>query len=215
MLHFVAVGCSHQRAWEYFVESIRQPLAFPVERCEPSQHFGSCRDGNGRAYMGYGADPRWAIDINYGAQLTISTLTDCAAISIWRRTMPSHSDGWVSHRRRRRRLCLSCPSPTKCQMPPGSLHNCINSNNNDDSNSNRNWNSSWRMITICWATTSHWRDKMLNVPPVSINMRFVWGRVICSLGRNSWTVSSCLHVRSSLVYLSRCKMSCDLSDKYC
>ncbi|XP_023163398.2 phospholipase A1 VesT1.02 [Drosophila hydei] len=54
----IIIGCSHQRAWEYFVESIRHPLAFPVERCEPSQHFGICRDGNGRAYMGYGADPR-------------------------------------------------------------------------------------------------------------------------------------------------------------
>lgn len=54
----LAVGCSHQRAWEYFVESIGQPLAFPVERCEPSPKFGICRDGNGRAYMGYGTDPR-------------------------------------------------------------------------------------------------------------------------------------------------------------
>ncbi|ALC42809.1 CG6472, partial [Drosophila busckii] len=56
----VLIGCSHQRAWEYFVESIRQPLAFPSERCEPSELFGICRDGgssNG-AYMGYGADPR-------------------------------------------------------------------------------------------------------------------------------------------------------------
>ncbi|XP_064536110.1 pancreatic lipase-related protein 2 [Drosophila montana] len=54
----IIIGCSHQRAWEYFVESIGQPLAFPVERCEPSPKLGICRDGNGRAYMGYGADPR-------------------------------------------------------------------------------------------------------------------------------------------------------------
>lgn len=56
------VGCSHQRAWEYFVESIRQPLAFPSERCEASENIGNCRMSNGRAFMGYGADPRWEGD---------------------------------------------------------------------------------------------------------------------------------------------------------
>ncbi|EDV98483.1 GH22648 [Drosophila grimshawi] len=55
----IIIGCSHQRAWEYFVESIRQPLAFAAERCEPSQNFGICRNGNkGVAHMGYAADPR-------------------------------------------------------------------------------------------------------------------------------------------------------------
>ncbi|XP_030387854.1 phospholipase A1 VesT1.02 [Scaptodrosophila lebanonensis] len=54
----IIIGCSHQRAWEYFVESVHQPLAFHAKRCEPSQTFGVCRDGNGRAYMGMGADYR-------------------------------------------------------------------------------------------------------------------------------------------------------------
>uniref|UniRef100_A0A1B0BVR0 Lipase domain-containing protein n=1 Tax=Glossina palpalis gambiensis TaxID=67801 RepID=A0A1B0BVR0_9MUSC len=55
----ILVGCSHQRAWEYFIESIRNPLAFQANRCEPSKLFGICqRDGNGMAYMGMGADRR-------------------------------------------------------------------------------------------------------------------------------------------------------------
>lgn len=56
---FRLVGCSHQRAWEYFIESIRYPLAFEANRCEPSKLFGICQhDGNGKAYMGMGADRR-------------------------------------------------------------------------------------------------------------------------------------------------------------
>ncbi|XP_062134949.1 pancreatic lipase-related protein 2 [Drosophila sulfurigaster albostrigata] len=54
----IIIGCSHQRAWEYFEESIQQPLAFPSERCEPSQNVANCGTGYERAYMGYGADPR-------------------------------------------------------------------------------------------------------------------------------------------------------------
>ncbi|KAL7736975.1 hypothetical protein ACLKA6_008834 [Drosophila palustris] len=54
----IIIGCSHQRAWEYFVESIGQPLAFPTDSCEPSPYFNNCRIGYARAYMGYGADPR-------------------------------------------------------------------------------------------------------------------------------------------------------------
>uniref|UniRef100_A0A1A9WK45 Lipase domain-containing protein n=1 Tax=Glossina brevipalpis TaxID=37001 RepID=A0A1A9WK45_9MUSC len=55
----ILVGCSHQRAWEYFIESIRYPLAFPASRCEPSKLFGICQlDGNSKAYMGMGADRR-------------------------------------------------------------------------------------------------------------------------------------------------------------
>ncbi|XP_065369278.1 inactive pancreatic lipase-related protein 1-like isoform X2 [Calliphora vicina] len=52
------ISCSHQRAWEYFIESIRRPYAFPANRCEPSKLFGTCRDGNGKAFMGMGADKR-------------------------------------------------------------------------------------------------------------------------------------------------------------
>ncbi|KAM7341893.1 inactive pancreatic lipase-related protein 1 isoform 2-T2 [Cochliomyia hominivorax] len=52
------LSCSHQRAWEYFIESIRRPYAFPANRCEPSKLFGTCRDGNGKAFMGMGADKR-------------------------------------------------------------------------------------------------------------------------------------------------------------
>ncbi|KNC33420.1 hypothetical protein FF38_09862 [Lucilia cuprina] len=54
----IIIGCSHQRAWEYFIESIRRPYAFPANRCEPSKLFGTCRDGNGKAFMGMGADKR-------------------------------------------------------------------------------------------------------------------------------------------------------------
>ncbi|XP_002063646.3 phospholipase A1 VesT1.02 [Drosophila willistoni] len=55
----IIIGCSHQRAWEYFVESVRQPRAFPVQRCEASQTVGICRmGGNRNAFMGMGADPR-------------------------------------------------------------------------------------------------------------------------------------------------------------
>uniref|UniRef100_A0A1A9ZP98 Lipase domain-containing protein n=1 Tax=Glossina pallidipes TaxID=7398 RepID=A0A1A9ZP98_GLOPL len=55
----ILVGCSHQRAWEYFIESIHYPLAFEANRCEPSKLFGICQhDGNGKAYMGMGADQR-------------------------------------------------------------------------------------------------------------------------------------------------------------
>lgn len=54
-----AVGCSHQRAWEYFIESVHYPMAFPANRCEPSKLFGTCRDGgDGKAFMGMGADKR-------------------------------------------------------------------------------------------------------------------------------------------------------------
>ncbi|XP_016968179.1 pancreatic lipase-related protein 2 [Drosophila biarmipes] len=55
----IIVGCSHQRAWEYFVESVAQPRGFPAQRCEPSEMIGVCREpGGGPAFMGMGADPR-------------------------------------------------------------------------------------------------------------------------------------------------------------
>lgn len=58
------VGCSHQRAWEYFIESIQRPNAFLATHCEPksapptkSPHDINC-DKNISAYMGYNADTR-------------------------------------------------------------------------------------------------------------------------------------------------------------
>uniref|UniRef100_A0A0A1XE33 Pancreatic lipase-related protein 2 n=1 Tax=Zeugodacus cucurbitae TaxID=28588 RepID=A0A0A1XE33_ZEUCU len=54
----IIVGCSHQRAWEYFVESINRPHAFLANKCEPKNEFGRCKDGNSRAYMGIAADRR-------------------------------------------------------------------------------------------------------------------------------------------------------------
>uniref|UniRef100_A0A034WE39 Pancreatic lipase-related protein 2 n=1 Tax=Bactrocera dorsalis TaxID=27457 RepID=A0A034WE39_BACDO len=54
----IIIGCSHQRAWEYFVESINKPYAFPVDKCEPTNEFGRCKEGNSGAYMGMAADRR-------------------------------------------------------------------------------------------------------------------------------------------------------------
>ena len=66
------VGCSHERAWTYFVESIRRPRAFQVERCEQrtklsARHGRSDTEGaleypncdkNVPSYMGFRADRR-------------------------------------------------------------------------------------------------------------------------------------------------------------
>nr|XP_014085763.1 pancreatic lipase-related protein 2 [Bactrocera oleae]XP_036225109.1 pancreatic lipase-related protein 2 [Bactrocera oleae]XP_036225111.1 pancreatic lipase-related protein 2 [Bactrocera oleae] len=54
----IIIGCSHQRAWEYFVESINRPYAFPVDKCEPTNEFGRCKEGNSGLYMGIAADRR-------------------------------------------------------------------------------------------------------------------------------------------------------------
>ncbi|XP_017108513.2 pancreatic lipase-related protein 2 [Drosophila bipectinata] len=55
----IIIGCSHQRAWEYFVESVGQPKSFPSQRCESSESIGACREpGNSPSFMGMGADPR-------------------------------------------------------------------------------------------------------------------------------------------------------------
>lgn len=58
------VGCSHQRAWEYFIESIHRPTAFLATHCEPNSMLAiknqtviNC-DKNISAYMGYNADTR-------------------------------------------------------------------------------------------------------------------------------------------------------------
>ncbi|GAB0093979.1 inactive pancreatic lipase-related protein 1 [Sergentomyia squamirostris] len=62
----IFVGCSHQRAWQYFVESIRRPKAFLATKCEKSRHrvkevkrqeYEDC-DGSITAYMGLMADQR-------------------------------------------------------------------------------------------------------------------------------------------------------------
>ncbi|XP_067626693.1 pancreatic lipase-related protein 2 isoform X2 [Eurosta solidaginis] len=54
----IIIGCSHQRAWEYFLESIERPYGFPVESCEPTKVSKKCKYGNGRAFMGMAADRR-------------------------------------------------------------------------------------------------------------------------------------------------------------
>lgn len=60
------VGCSHQRAWQYFIESIRHPTAFLATKCESTRKnnsnstkltSGGC-DKNLVAYMGMHADQR-------------------------------------------------------------------------------------------------------------------------------------------------------------
>lgn len=32
------VGCSHQRSWQYFVESVRRPGSFLARRCKSTQN---------------------------------------------------------------------------------------------------------------------------------------------------------------------------------
>lgn len=50
-------GCSHNRAWRLYAESIRNPAGFPATLCRDwTSATGSCRfEING--YMGYGAQP--------------------------------------------------------------------------------------------------------------------------------------------------------------
>lgn len=53
------MGCSHQRAWLYFVESIKKPDVFMAERCEPALELGNDNcTSNMTAYMGMKADKR-------------------------------------------------------------------------------------------------------------------------------------------------------------
>lgn len=53
------MGCSHQRAWLYFVESIRRPQAFIAERCEAALELGNKNcTSNMTAYMGMKADKK-------------------------------------------------------------------------------------------------------------------------------------------------------------
>uniref|UniRef100_A0A336LSY7 CSON003911 protein n=1 Tax=Culicoides sonorensis TaxID=179676 RepID=A0A336LSY7_CULSO len=53
------VGCSHQRAWVYFVESVRRPKAFMAERCEAALELENKNcTSNMTAYMGMKADKR-------------------------------------------------------------------------------------------------------------------------------------------------------------
>lgn len=54
-----SVGCSHQRAWEYFIESIYRPQSFLTSYCEPFTKNSSINcDKNVAAYMGLHADKR-------------------------------------------------------------------------------------------------------------------------------------------------------------
>ena len=55
---FDQVGCSHQRAWQYFVESVRRPEAFLTNKCESiANESKECLDSI-PAFMGYTADKR-------------------------------------------------------------------------------------------------------------------------------------------------------------
>lgn len=59
----ILVGCSHQRSWQYFIESIRRPKAFYAKRCEPSKKTNknkSCPQSI-KAFMGLSADSRFCI----------------------------------------------------------------------------------------------------------------------------------------------------------
>lgn len=52
------VGCSHVRAWQYFVESIRRPQAFLSERCENTNNESFECLQSVPAYMGFAANRR-------------------------------------------------------------------------------------------------------------------------------------------------------------
>lgn len=59
--YFITVGCSHQRAWQYFVESVGSVQSFPAEKCENSTKLYDNEEFCRRdliAYMGMGADKR-------------------------------------------------------------------------------------------------------------------------------------------------------------
>lgn len=62
--HYRIVGCSHQRAWEYFIESINRPSSFLATRCEPNTMETTNKkdincDNHVPAHMGFNADKRW------------------------------------------------------------------------------------------------------------------------------------------------------------
>jgi hypothetical protein len=52
------VGCSHSRAWQYFVESITRATAFECDRCEQTNNESKECVSNVTAYMGLQADKR-------------------------------------------------------------------------------------------------------------------------------------------------------------
>lgn len=53
-----SVGCSHVRAWQYFVESIRRPEAFLTDSCESTNNESNECVQSIPAYMGFSADRR-------------------------------------------------------------------------------------------------------------------------------------------------------------
>lgn len=55
---FDLVGCSHIRAWQYFVESIRRPEAFLADRCEYTNNESKECLQSVEAYMGLKSSPR-------------------------------------------------------------------------------------------------------------------------------------------------------------
>ncbi|XP_066901536.1 lipase member I-like [Halyomorpha halys] len=53
------VACSHNRAWRFYAESVKNPYAFPAYECHDYHAFqaGLCPPKGKQAYMGYLADP--------------------------------------------------------------------------------------------------------------------------------------------------------------
>jgi hypothetical protein len=54
----IVIGCSHIRAWQYFVESIRRPEAFLADRCEFTQNESKECVQSVQAFMGLKASNR-------------------------------------------------------------------------------------------------------------------------------------------------------------
>ncbi|KAG5667207.1 hypothetical protein PVAND_015198 [Polypedilum vanderplanki] len=52
----IIVGCSHSRAWQYFVESIYRPTAFECDRCEQTNNESKECNETIKAFMGLNAD---------------------------------------------------------------------------------------------------------------------------------------------------------------
>lgn len=56
MFYHIIDGCSHNRAWRLYAESVQNPTGFPATKCREWRSPSSCSfsiDG----YMGFGAQP--------------------------------------------------------------------------------------------------------------------------------------------------------------
>lgn len=56
----IILGCSHQRSWQYFIESLKRPKGFRSRRCERSEYFDEkdCCHADVEAFMGIAANKR-------------------------------------------------------------------------------------------------------------------------------------------------------------